>query len=66
MAVSESQAFTEYWAGRWTALEFILKCAGYRFESTGIEHGYAKRDHAYWFCDDGNIELHTLDKISKV
>ena len=61
MAVRESQAFTQYWSHHWKALELILKCAGYRLEATGIEHGYAKNNHAYWFCDDDNIELHELD-----
>lgn len=56
MAHRIKKACTKYWSHNWTALEFILKLAGYRQEGNGVEYGWAKGNHAYWFCDDGTVE----------
>ncbi len=61
MAKLRENAFPKHWAQNWATLEFILKCAGYKAEYTGIEYGYVKGDHVVWFCDDGNVILFTED-----
>lgn len=56
MAYNLDKALPKHWAQNWKTLEFILKCAGYQMHGNGIECGWYKKDHGYWFCDDGDVE----------
>lgn len=59
MAYHPEKALSKYWTqtqSGWKTLEMILKLLGYKLKGNGIEHGYHKNGHGYWFCDDGDIE----------
>lgn len=65
MAHRFKKALTKYWAGNWKALELVLWAAGYKFSGNGIESGWSKEDHGFWFCDDGTIEYYELPESER-
>jgi hypothetical protein len=58
MAYDKSKALSHHWNSihGYKTLEMVLKLLGYNIRGNGIEHGYFKETHGYWFCDDGDIE----------
>ena len=60
MARPSKKALTKYWTHNWAALELVLWAAGYKRSGNGIEHGWSKNHHGFWFTDDGHIEYYEL------
>lgn len=50
----------KYWVENARCLELILWCAGYIKSGNGVEGGWSKDTHGYWFCDDGMIHLYEV------
>ena len=56
MAYNIHKALPQHWSQNRKTLELILLAAGYKLHGNGIEFGYYKNGHGYWFCDDGDVE----------
>lgn len=61
MAKLKQDALNKYWSENWRALELILWCAEYQQNGNGIEHGWYKKNHGYWFMDCGTIEYYEYE-----